>query len=625
MMDKTNSDIWFSVLMPVYNQAAYIRRAIASLMAQTYPCFELIIINDGSTDRTEEFIADYRNDKRIVYLKNEANQGMGQALNRGLDTARYDYVAYLPADDFYDTNHLETMRDTFRRMPDVVLAYSGIAYDESPEPGILSYRKCKGAIPGYSLQLVQTAHRRTADRWTERSECVSEDLFFLFWRKLADKGVFAFTGKTTCAWTNHPYQRHKLCGEKFGGGLNKYRAYYNVQTPVRFRSTPYKTTDETALYAPYRKPVTADKNGLKILLVGELAYNPERIYALEEAGHRLYGLWAKPRFCYSTVGPLPFGHVETIPYEGWKERVKEISPDIIYALLSTSAIDLAHEVMTAELEVPMVWHFKEGPHEARKAGLWEKLIDLYTYADGKIYINPEIREWFDLFAPKVKDAPVLIMDGDLPKAECFAGTFSPKLSAKDGEVHTVVAGRIIGLQPAEFKALAENGIHLHVYSENYIAGDNVLDSFQRIAPAYIHVHRHCAPSEWVREFSQYDAGWLHCIGSSNGGSLLKATWADLNLPARINTLAAAGLPMIQRRNEGHVFAQYSYVERRGMGISYTDIHELARQLRDKRLLAETSHRVMEHRKDFVFDNHVRELTDFFRKVIAGYHGKRNGK
>ena len=257
--------------------------------------------------------------------------------------------------------------------------------------------------------------------------------------------------------------------------------------------------------------------------------------------------------------------------------------------------------------------------------MWEKLIDLYTYADGKIYINPEIREWFDLFAPKVKDAPVLIMDGDLPKAECFAGTFSPKLSAKDGEVHTVVAGRIIGLQPAEFKALAENGIHLHVYSENYIAGDNVLDSFQRIAPAYIHVHRHCAPSEWVREFSQYDAGWLHCIGSSNGGSLLKATWADLNLPARINTLAAAGLPMIQRRNEGHVFAQYSYVERRGMGISYTDIHELARQLRDKRLLAETSHRVMEHRKDFVFDNHVRELTDFFRKVIAGYHGKRNGK
>ena len=583
---------------------------------QTYSGFELIIINDGSTDCTEQFITDYLEDKRVTYIRNETNQGLGQALNRGIDAAKYPYIAYLPADDFYEANHLEVLKDTFQKVPHTILCYSGIAYDESPEAGILAYRECKGAIPGYCLQLVQVAHKRTTDRWTERCECVSEDLFFLFWRKLTDKGVFAFTGKTTCAWTNHPYQRHKICGEKFGGGLNKYRSYYNVQTPVRFRSTPYKTTDEVSLYAPYRKLTPARKDGLKILLVGELAYNPERIYALEEAGHTLYGLWSKPRFAYSTIGPLPFGHVETIPYERWQTRVKEIKPDIIYALLSTSAIDLAHEVLMSNTGVPFVWHFKEGPHEARKAGLWDKLIDLYTYADGKIYINREIKDWFDLFTPPVKkDVPVLIMDGDLPKAECFTGTFSPKLSVQDGEIHTVVTGRIIGLQPAEFKILAKNGIHLHVYNENYTVGDNIQKAFQQIAPQHFHLHHHCAPSEWVAEFSRYDAGWLHCIASSNNGSLLKATWPDLNLPARINTLAAAGLPMIQRHNDKQVFAQYSYVERCGMGIAYTDIQELVNQLKNKKLLSEISRHVMEFRSEFVFDNHVQELTVLFQKVI----------
>lgn len=165
-------------------------------------------------------------------------------------------------------------------------------------------------------------------------------------------------------------QRHKIIGEMYGGGINKYRQYYNVQHPIRMRATNYKTIDEPKIYEPYRKEIPCCKDSLKILLVGELAYNSERIYAFEEAGHRLYGLWSKPRFCFSTVGPLPFGHIEDIPYNCWKNRVKEIKPDIIYAQLSTGAIDIAHEVLKSNIGIPFVWHFKEGPPEALKVGLW---------------------------------------------------------------------------------------------------------------------------------------------------------------------------------------------------------------------------------------------------------------
>ena len=102
-------NLHISIIMPAYNQAAFIRRAILSLYAQTHPEWELIIVNDGSTDDTEAFIRDFLSDDRVTYIKNEENQGLGRALNQGLDAACHDLVAYLPADDCYFENHLETL------------------------------------------------------------------------------------------------------------------------------------------------------------------------------------------------------------------------------------------------------------------------------------------------------------------------------------------------------------------------------------------------------------------------------------------------------------------------------------------------------------------------------------
>ena len=87
------------------------------------------------------------------------------------------------------------------------------------------------------------------------------------------------------------------------------------------------------------------------------------------------------------------------------------------------------------------------------------------------------------------------------------------------------------------------------------------------------------------------------------------------LPARINTLAAAGIPMILKLNENHVTAMREYVGKRGMGIFYNTIHELISQLKNRSVISQTEHNVRSHRMEFTFDYHVPDLICFFREVI----------
>lgn len=605
----------FSIIMPTYNQAGYIRRAIASLFSQNYPAWELIIVNDGCTDNTEELIKEYLTDERITYVKNERNKGLGNVLNQGLDRAKYDYIAYLPSDDYYYENHLLTLKEEFEQGEDTVLIYTKANSKVIDSVSYQLREETNGLFKSLCLQLVQTAHKKTNDRWVERDEWVTEDLFKMFWHKLTDKGIFSFIPTETCYWSIHPYQRYKLISEKFGGGLNIYRQYYNIPQPVKMKVSNAKFINEEEMYKEYHISYPKNRKSLKILLVGELAYNPERINALEELGHQLFGLWMhNPSFSFSTVGPLPFGHVTDISYDNWEEEIKKLKPDIIYGLLNFGAVPLAYEVLKKNPEIPFIWHFKEGPSICQQRGLWEQLMYLYYYADGKIYINQEIKDWYEQFIPSRSLA--MILDGDLPKINYFTCEFSPRLSEVDGEIHTVVPGRIIGVNFDDIKLLAEKKIHLHLYIENYVEGKQpFISKALKVAPKYFHIHPHCEPRKWVKEFSLYDAGWLHCFDSTNKGCLRDATWNDLNMPARMNTLAAAGLPMIQKDNTGHIVAMQSHIKQRNMGIFFKTYEDLAEQLHDKNKMKELRKSVLTHRQEFAFDTHAQELVNFFYEVI----------
>jgi len=112
-----------SVIMPTYNGATFIRKSIDSVLNQSFKNFELIIINDGSTDNTGALIRKYR-DERIVCLENKVNMGTSAARNKGIRHARGEYIAFCDHDDIFYTNHLKVLSEYLDSHLRIGLAYA---------------------------------------------------------------------------------------------------------------------------------------------------------------------------------------------------------------------------------------------------------------------------------------------------------------------------------------------------------------------------------------------------------------------------------------------------------------------------------------------------------------------
>ncbi len=96
-----------SIVMPSYNTAQYIKQSIESILAQTYTAWELIIVDDCSTDNTDEAVSEFLSDTRIRYIKNDRNSGAAVSRNRALREARGKWIAFLDSDDLWMPDKLE--------------------------------------------------------------------------------------------------------------------------------------------------------------------------------------------------------------------------------------------------------------------------------------------------------------------------------------------------------------------------------------------------------------------------------------------------------------------------------------------------------------------------------------
>lgn len=117
---------FFTVLMPAYNAAPFLRQAVDSVLAQTFTDFEFLIINDGSTDETRDMLDSYSDARIRIY--HQENQGVIGALNKGLELAKGRYIARFDADDVCYPQRLQVQHDYLITHPDCVLLGSAADY-----------------------------------------------------------------------------------------------------------------------------------------------------------------------------------------------------------------------------------------------------------------------------------------------------------------------------------------------------------------------------------------------------------------------------------------------------------------------------------------------------------------
>ncbi|WP_439489775.1 glycosyltransferase family 2 protein [Algoriphagus sp.] len=106
----------FSIIVPLYNKEVSILKTLASVLEQTVQDFEIILINDGSTDRSLELVQTV-DDRRVRIIEKE-NGGVSSARNVGIEIANFEYIAFLDADDLWDRNYLEIMKGLILAYPE---------------------------------------------------------------------------------------------------------------------------------------------------------------------------------------------------------------------------------------------------------------------------------------------------------------------------------------------------------------------------------------------------------------------------------------------------------------------------------------------------------------------------
>ncbi len=120
-----------TVVMPVFNAGEYLPAAIESILQQTHTNFELILVNDASTDNSANIVTSYR-DPRVITIRNERNLGPAQSRNKAIEIARGAYIALMDADDLSDRRRLASQVSFLKANPGIALVATwGKVIDES--------------------------------------------------------------------------------------------------------------------------------------------------------------------------------------------------------------------------------------------------------------------------------------------------------------------------------------------------------------------------------------------------------------------------------------------------------------------------------------------------------------
>ncbi len=220
-----------SIIIPTYNYAAYIGKAVDSALKQTYTNIEIIVVDDGSTDNTKDVLQKYGD--KLVYIQ-QNNQGAAAARNRGLEEAKGDYICFLDADDTYYPNNIAEKASFLEANQSLDWCYSNWVWVDKKgkemmrgdEPEVsLAHIKAQGdvlplALQGYRLGTNVFMFRKALVDKLQGFDIrlkVLED--YDYYLRAAALGKLGYINQVLCAIYQHE--------DSLGTGCDKAVAYHN--------------------------------------------------------------------------------------------------------------------------------------------------------------------------------------------------------------------------------------------------------------------------------------------------------------------------------------------------------------------------------------------------------------
>ena len=233
-----------SIILPTYNGEKFISKAIESCLEQSYRNFELIIVNDCSTDNTPSLINEFaKKDTRIRIIHNATNQRLPRSLNIGFTEARGDFFTWTSDDNYYAPDALEKLIDTLKKNDEVDIAYSSYRFINEhnriletfgDEPEHLLFKCITGACFLYRKQVHIDLKGYAEDKFR------MEDMDF--WLRAATKFRYKFIdGKDLYFYRKHPesltfeiYSNEKVYSEYRRNYAASYTSFFNTGLDANF-------------------------------------------------------------------------------------------------------------------------------------------------------------------------------------------------------------------------------------------------------------------------------------------------------------------------------------------------------------------------------------------------------
>jgi len=218
----------FSVIIPLYNKAPYVAKTIQSVLSQTYTDYELVIVDDGSTDQSAEIAMASIAGHDHCHLIRQEDQGVSMARNHGVDASQGEYLCFLDADDWWEPGFLEGMAGLISSFPEAGIygtnytivnetkhktRVSPIGVEPGFEKGYINYCQVYAATMAMPLTSSSVAiPRRVFEEMKGFPEGIAMGEDFLLWIHIAMKYKVAFLNQPLACYNQDVDQQHRSVG-----------------------------------------------------------------------------------------------------------------------------------------------------------------------------------------------------------------------------------------------------------------------------------------------------------------------------------------------------------------------------------------------------------------------------